>query len=114
VVIFDDTVDGAALERLGPQIENHRSFPQRTNVHFVKVCGSSELVARTWERGAGITLACGTGACATVVAAALNDKTGKRVTVHLPGGDLLVEWIGDNRVMMTGPAEEVFEGEIDL
>jgi diaminopimelate epimerase len=69
---------------------------------------------RTWERGAGVTLACGTGACATAVAASLNSKTGKRVLVHLRGGDLLIEWTGDNRVVMTGPAEEVFEGDIPL
>ncbi len=111
-VFFVDNLDSAAVERLGPQIEHHRAFPQRTNVHFVKVCGNSEIVVRTWERGAGLTLACGTGACAAVVASVLNNKTGKRVHVHLPGGDLLVEWTGDNRLMMTGPAEEVFWGEI--
>lgn len=112
VVIFEDDLDNFSVERFGPQIENHRSFPQRTNVHFVKVCSNSEIVVRTWERGAGMTLACGTGACATVVACVLNEKTGKRVNAHLPGGDLLIEWTGDNRIMMTGPAEEVFEGEI--
>lgn len=114
VVIFDENVKGFDLERYGPLIETHRAFPQRTNVHFVQVCGTSEIVARTWERGAGITLACGTGACATVVAAALNNKTGRNVRVHLPGGDLQIEWTGDNRVLMTGPTEEVFEGEIDV
>jgi diaminopimelate epimerase len=114
VVIFEDNVSSFDVERFGPQIETHRAFPQRTNVHFVQVCSSSELVMRTWERGAGITLACGTGACAVAVAAALNEKTGKRVQTHLPGGDLLIEWNGDNRVHMTGPAEFVFEGEIDL
>lgn len=114
VVIFDDNIESFDLARVGPQIENHKSFPQRTNVQVVKVCSNSEIILRTWERGAGITLACGTGACAAVVASALNGKTVKRVNVHLPGGDLLVEWMGDNRVMMTGPAEEVFEGEIPL
>jgi diaminopimelate epimerase len=114
VVIFEDNVSSFDLERYGPQIETHKAFPQRTNVHFVQVCSNSEIVVRTWERGAGITLACGTGACACVVASALNNKTGKRVNAHLPGGDLLIEWTGDNRVMMTGPAEEVFEGEINL
>jgi len=112
VILFEDNLDTAGIARFGPQIENHKSFPQRTNVNFVKVCSNSEIVVRTWERGAGITLACGTGACASVVASVLNNRTGKRVTVHLPGGDLLVEWTGDNRIMMTGPAEEVFEGEI--
>lgn len=114
VVIFEDNVSSFDVERYGPQIENHKAFPQRTNVHFVQVCSNSEIVVRTWERGAGITLACGTGACACVVASALNNKTGKRVNAHLPGGDLLIEWTGDNRMMMTGPAEEVFEGEINL
>lgn len=114
VVLFEDNLDTLDIERYGPQIENHRLFPQRTNVQFVKVCSSSEIILRTWERGAGVTLACGTGACAAVVAGALANKTGKNVTVHLLGGDLRVEWMGDNRVMMTGPAEEVFEGEISL
>jgi diaminopimelate epimerase len=114
VVIFEDHLDNFDLARFGPQIENHKSFPQRTNVQMVQVCSSSEIILRTWERGAGITLACGTGACAAVVASALNNKTGKKVNVHLPGGDLYIEWMGDNRVMMTGPAEEVFEGEIPL
>jgi diaminopimelate epimerase len=114
VVLFTDNLDNFEVEKYGPVIENHKSFPQRTNVQFVQICNTSEIILRTWERGAGVTLACGTGACAAVVASALNSKTGKRVHVHLLGGDLLVEWTGDNRVMMTGPAEEVFEGEIPL
>jgi diaminopimelate epimerase len=114
VVIFQDNLANFDIERYGPHIECHKAFPQRTNVQFVQVCNNSEIVLRTWERGAGMTLACGTGACAAVVAAVLNEKTGKRVHVHLAGGDLLVEWIGDNRVMMTGPAEEVFEGEMEI
>jgi diaminopimelate epimerase len=113
-VIFEDKLESLPVERYGPHIENHKAFPQRTNVQFVKVLSSSEIVLRTWERGAGVTLACGTGACAAVVAGVLNGRTGKRVTVHLLGGDLLVEWNGDNRVFMTGPAEEVFVGEIAL
>jgi diaminopimelate epimerase len=112
VVIFSDDLDNFAVDRYGPQIENHKAFPQRTNVQFVQVCNKSEIVLRTWERGAGMTLACGTGACAAAVASTLNDRTGKRVNVHLRGGDLLIEWNGDNRVMMTGPAADVFEGEI--
>lgn len=114
VVIFEDNISSFPLARVGPAIETHKSFPKRTNVHIVKVCNSSEIVLRSWERGAGETLACGTGACACVVACVLNNKTGRNVEVHLPGGDLRVEWTGDNRVMMTGPAEEVFEGEIAL
>lgn len=113
-VIFTDRLDSSEVERFGPQIENHRMFPQRTNVQFVKVCSTNEIVVRTWERGAGPTLACGTGACAALVASVLTDRTGKIVTVHLAGGDLVVEWMGDNRVMMTGPAEEVFQGEIAI
>jgi diaminopimelate epimerase len=114
VVIFEDRLDSLPLARFGPAIENHKSFPERTNVHFVRVCNPTEIVLRSWERGAGETLACGTGACAAVVACALNNKTTRTVLVHLPGGDLRVEWLGDNRVLMTGPAEEVFEGDIPL
>ncbi len=114
VVIFEDSLDNYPVSKIGPLIENHRSFPHRTNVHFVKVLNNNELVMKTWERGAGETLACGTGACATVVAAILNKKTSRSVLAHLPGGDLRIEWTGDDRVMMTGPAEEVFTGQIDL
>lgn len=114
VVIFEDNLDRCPLARYGPAIETHKSFPQRTNVHFVRVCNQNEIVIRTWERGAGITLACGTGACAAVVASCLNNRTGRSVLAHLPGGDLKIEWTGDNRVLMTGPAAEVFEGDITL
>ena len=114
VVIFDNHVANVPVAKLGPLIENAKSFPDRTNVHFVQVCNNAEIIVRTWERGAGETLACGTGACACVVASALNNKTGRNVLAHLPGGELRVEWLGDNRVVMTGPAEEVFEGEIHL
>ena len=111
-VIFVDNVEHFPVAKVGPKIETHNLFPQRTNVHFVQVLNSSEIQVRTWERGAGITLACGTGACACAVAAALNKRTGRKVTTHLPGGDLLIEWSGDNRITMTGPAEEVFTGSI--
>lgn len=114
VVVFEQNLDTFDVARYGPEIENHKAFPQRTNAQFVQVISTSEIVLRTWERGAGITLACGTGACAAVVAGVLNGKTTKRVNVHLLGGDLLVEWTGDNRVTMTGPAEEVFEGSVPL
>ncbi len=114
VVIFGDNISSVPVAKLGASIENHKSFPKRTNVHFVQIVNSSEIIIRTWERGAGETLACGTGACACVVASVLNGKTGRNVLVHLPGGDLRVEWAGNNRVLMTGPAEEVFEGEIDI
>jgi diaminopimelate epimerase len=110
VIIFEDNLDNFPVAKFGPLIETHRSFPQRTNVHFVRVCNSGEIVVRTWERGAGETLACGTGACACVVASVLNSKTNRNVLVHLPGGDLKIEWLGDSRVLMTGAAEEVFSG----
>jgi diaminopimelate epimerase len=114
VVIFEDNLTGFPVARYGAAIETHKSFPQRTNVQFVKVCNPGEIVLRTWERGAGETLACGTGACASVVACVLNNRTGRNVLVHLPGGDLRIEWTGDNRVVMTGPAEEVFQGDIPI
>ena len=113
-VIFTDDAAAIPLDRVGPRIETHPLFPARANVHFVQVQSTEEITMRTWERGAGATLACGTGACASVVAAILNGRTGRRVLAHLPGGDLLVEWTEDNHVYMTGPAVEVFEGEIDL
>jgi diaminopimelate epimerase len=114
VVIYEENVDSLPVAKFGPANETHKSFPQRTNVHFVQVCNPGESIIRTWERGAGETLACGTGACACAVASVLTAKTNRSVDVHLPGGDLRIEWTGDNRVMMTGPAEEVFEGTIDL
>lgn len=114
VIIFEDNLDNFPVSKIGPQIETHRSFPERTNVHFAQVCNPGEIILKTWERGAGETLACGTGACASVVATALNGKTGRTVLVHLPGGDLRIEWLGDNRVLMTGPAETVFEGDYPL
>ncbi|MCC6445867.1 MAG: diaminopimelate epimerase [Armatimonadetes bacterium] len=110
--IFVDDVENFPVTRIGPQIENHKAFPKRTNVEFIQVKSNTEIFMRVWERGAGETLACGTGACASTVASALNKKTGRQVTVHLKGGDLHVEWTGDNRIMMTGPAEEVFTGEV--
>ncbi len=113
-VVFVDDVAAFDVPRYGPQIETHRLFPQRTNVQFAQVTSSSEMTVRTWERGAGITLACGTGACASAVAGSLTERTGKRVNVHLPGGSLTIEWLGDNRVVMTGPAADVFEGTVEL
>lgn len=96
----------------GPLVETHWVFPRRINVHFVKVHSPSEVTMRSWERGSGITLACGTGACAVCVAGVLSGRTGRVLLVHLPGGDLEVEWSEtDNHVYMTGPATEVFTGE---
>lgn len=110
-VIFMDEVEDLDLKAVGQPIEVHPMFPRKTNVEFVKVIDRQTLRMRVWERGAGITLACGTGTCATAVAAVLNGKTGRTVTVHLDGGDLLIEWGEDNHVYKTGPAIEVFRGE---
>jgi diaminopimelate epimerase len=110
-VFFCDEVDGIELERLGPAIENNVLFPKRTNVHFVEVETKGRFRMRTWERGSGITLACGTGACACSVAAAVTGQCGRTCTAQLPGGELQLNWsTQDNCVYMTGPAEVVFEG----
>jgi diaminopimelate epimerase len=111
IVIVED-VDNYPVERYGPEIETHKLFPKRTNVEFVQPLSNSELKQRTWERGAGETLASGTGASAAVVACALTNRTARRVTAHLPGGDLFVEWTGDDHVYLNGPAAEVFNGEL--
>jgi len=113
-VIFVEGLDDYPVATHGPLIENHRLFPNRTNVEFVEVLGRNELKMRVWERGSGQTLACGTGASASLVAAALNGKTDRRATVHLLGGDLEIEWADDGCVYLTGPAEEVFEGVVEL
>jgi diaminopimelate epimerase len=113
-VLFLEDVDDLPLAELGPQFERHPFFPQRVNTEFIKVLGRRELRMRVWERGSGETAACGSGACAAVVAAVLNEKTERRVAVHLNGGDLDIEWnAADNHVLMTGAAEEVFTGEIE-
>src|SRR5581483_2475411 len=96
----------------GPKVERAPEFPRRVNAHFVKVHSPSEVTMRTWERGSGITLACGTGACAVCVAGVLTGRTGRKLLAHLPGGDLELEWSeADNHVYMTGPATEVFTGD---
>jgi diaminopimelate epimerase len=100
------------VAEFGPLVENAPAFPRRVNAHFVKVISPAEVTMRTWERGSGITLACGTGACAVCVAGVLSGRTGRKLLAHLPGGDLELEWSeADNRVYMTGPATEVFSGE---
>lgn len=109
-VIFLGPGEDVALEEVGPVLEHHPAFPRRTNVEFVRVLAADRLEVRVWERGAGPTLACGTGACAALVAAVLTGRTARAATVHLPGGDLLVEWGPDAHVYMTGPAEFVCEG----
>lgn len=110
-VIFADEVENLDLKAEGGPIEVHPQFPRKTNVEFVQVIDRETLRMRVWERGAGITLACGTGTCASVVAAVLNGKTGRKVRVQLDGGELLIEWAENNHVYKTGPATEVFRGE---
>jgi diaminopimelate epimerase len=112
VVLYCRDVARVPLEQVGPVLENLPCFPRRTNVHFVQVRLAEEVTMRTWERGSGITLACGTGACAVAVAGVLTGRSARRVTAHLPGGDLRLSWEeADNHVYMTGPAVEVFQGE---
>jgi diaminopimelate epimerase len=111
-VIFVDEITDILVGVFGPQIESLPVFPRRTNVEFVKVNRPDELTMRVWERGSGETLACGTGACAVAVAAALTGRSQRRVVIHLRGGDLHLHWAEtDNHVYMTGPAVEVFSGE---
>jgi diaminopimelate epimerase len=114
-VTFVEAVEPLELEKIGPRFEHHPFFPRRVNTEFIQVVSPAELNMRVWERGSGETWACGTGACAAAVAAVLNHKSGRRVILHLRGGDLEVEWRAeDNHVYMTGPAEEVFEGTIEI
>lgn len=111
VMIYVDDVDGVDLEYIGPKIEHHPAFPRRINVHFVQVISESELKMRTWERGSGITLACGTGASAVLVATHLLGKSGRNALIHLPGGDLTIEWDeASGHVFKTGPATFVCDG----
>ncbi|MCE5287380.1 MAG: diaminopimelate epimerase [Pelosinus sp.] len=110
-ITFVEDVKAVDLTAIGPLIETNPLFPQKTNVEFIEVIDRKNIRMRVWERGAGITLACGTGACASVVAAVLNEKIERQATVHLTGGSLLVEWNStDNHVYITGPATEVFAG----
>jgi diaminopimelate epimerase len=114
-ITFVEDVDAVPLETLGPQFEHHEVFPQRINTEFIQVVRPDYLKMRVWERGAGITLACGTGACASLVAGVLTGNCDRAATVELPGGPLQIEWsAADNRVYMTGPAELVFTGKAKL
>ena len=111
-VIYTPDVKGLDLARIGPPLESHKAFPRRMNVHWAQVVSRDEVIMRTWERGSGITWACGTGACAVCVAGVLTGRTNRKILAHLPGGDLTLEWReSDNNVYMTGPATEVFSGE---
>jgi len=109
-VIFVDNVAEFPVPYYGPMIERHQMFPKRTNVEFIEVIDPSAVKMRVWERGSGETMACGTGASAAAVAAHLKGLAGRNIVVHLLGGDLMLDWAGDNRVYMSGPAVEVFEG----
>jgi len=113
-ITFVEAVDSLDLVNMGPQFEHHEAFPQRTNTEFIQVVNPNYLKMRVWERGAGITLACGTGACAAVVAAVLTARSQPQCTVELPGGCLEIEWSSaDQHVYMTGPAQRVFSGHYD-
>lgn len=112
-VIFIEDIKNVPLNVLGPKIETHSAFPKKINVEFVQVLNNEEVIMRVWERGAGYTLACGTGACAAAVACVLNNRTGRQVKVNLKAGSLLINWSEENnRVYMTGPAEFVYSGEL--
>jgi len=109
-VVFVDRITDDLVTNEGPLIEHDPAFPNRTNVEFVRVVDDGHLVMRVWERGSGETLACGTGACACSVAAAIEGRTSKKVRVSLLGGELGVSWRDDNRVYLSGPARETFTG----
>jgi diaminopimelate epimerase len=113
-VVFLPKVADLDLERIGPVFEHHPFFPKRVNTEFVQVVSPTRLRMRVWERGSGETAACGTGACAVLVAAALTDRAERNAIVQLNGGDLRIEWADDDHVYMTGSAEEVFRGEIEV
>lgn len=109
-VVFVDRIDDVDFDRLGPELERHHIWPDRANIEFLEIISPDEARMRVWERGTGETLACGTGACASAVAAALTGRCGRRITIHLRGGDLSIEWAENGHVLMTGSATEVFEG----
>jgi len=113
LVFFVDDAEAVALEKLGPKLERHPLFPERTNVEIVEMLSPDKLRLRVWERGAGITNACGTGACAALVAAHRRGLSGRRAEVVLDGGTLVVEWLADDHVLLTGPVSSSFSGELD-
>jgi diaminopimelate epimerase len=113
-VVFVDDVASLPLETIGPRFETHPFFPRRVNTEFVKIEDRRRLTMRVWERGAGETMACGTGACAVAVAAARTGRSERQVTVTLPGGPLEIDWRPDDRMLMTGDAVAVFEGQVEV
>ena len=112
-IFWVDDVEGYDLDRFGPLLENHPIFPERANISLAHVTSPTAMTVKTWERGVGLTRACGTAACAAAVAAARKNLTGRRVTVTLPGGPLVIDWRDDDHVWMTGPVETEFAGTID-
>lgn len=112
-VFFVPDAQAIALSELGPKLEHHPIFPERANIEMAQVVGDNKIRLRVWERGAGITLACGSGACATVVASARRGLTGRKAEVILDGGALTIEWLPDNHVLMTGPVAISFSGMLD-
>jgi diaminopimelate epimerase len=114
-ITFVENVAAIDLAQIGPQFEHHPVFPQRTNTEFIQVVNPNHLKMRVWERGAGATLACGTGACAALVAGVLTGNCAAEATVELPGGALQISWLGlEQAIYMTGPAEKVFTGCRDI
>lgn len=113
-VIFTDDVDAIDVSRYGRLLERHPVFPERCNIEFAQITGENRVRTRVWERGSGITMACGTGACATAVAASVTGRTGRQCQVVMDGGTLSIDWQADNHVYMTGPAAFSFEGEAEL
>jgi len=112
-VIFTDDVD--CVDKIGPLLEHHAAFPERCNIEFARVESDGNIRVRVWERGSGVTMACGTGACATAVAACLTKRSGRKATIVMDGGTLHVEWSErDGHVYLSGPATFVFEGEITI
>ncbi|HEY3782486.1 MAG TPA: diaminopimelate epimerase [Fimbriimonadaceae bacterium] len=111
LALFTDDVEAIDIERLGPLLEHHELFPAQINVHFVQVLDRGHLKMRVWERGVGITLACGSGACSVAVAGFITGRSERKVRITLPGGDLLIDYLESGEVLMEGPAERVFDGE---
>ena len=113
-VIFVEDAEQFPIYELGRRFETHEKFPRKTNTEFVQVLDRQHLRMRVWERGAAVTLACGTGSCATLTAAVLNNLADRKAEIQLDGGKLVVEWAENNHLYMTGPAEAVFAGVYDL
>ncbi len=112
LVLFVADAESIPFTVIGPELEHHPLFPRRTNVHFIQVLDRQTLIQKTWERGAGATLACGTGACASAVAAFVTGRAERSAEMRLPGGSLFIDYLENGEVVMTGPAETVFEGEL--